>query len=103
MEKTLHDRNRQLLIAQEGSSPVGTVRLDLADGVWEMSWTVAPHARGRGIARKMVAAAAGQVTEPVRAEVRSENLASARVAEHAGMRLQHERDGMRYYFREALP
>ena len=38
--------------------PVGTVRADHSKGVYELSWTVAPAARGQGVAKEMVAMAA---------------------------------------------
>ena len=44
---TLTNTNRRLLIAEESGVPVGTIRADYSDGMFELSWTVAPNARGR--------------------------------------------------------
>ncbi len=102
LKKTLSNPNRRLLVAEEDDSPVGTVRADLSEGVWELSWTVAQNARGRGVAKRMVALLAQQISVPIRAEVKSGNIASARIAEHAGMEFNREVEGILHYSREAL-
>src|SRR2546426_7001581 len=57
LEAILKNPNRQLCIAEEDGMPVGTVRADLdpSDGSHELSWTVSPKARGRGLGKEMVA------------------------------------------------
>jgi RimJ/RimL family protein N-acetyltransferase len=102
LTKTLSNANRRLLVAEENGSPVGTVRADLSEGVWELSWTVAPNARGRGVAKQIVTLLAQKISEPIRAEVKSDNIASARIAEHAGMAFDREVEGISHYSREAL-
>jgi RimJ/RimL family protein N-acetyltransferase len=102
LTKTLNDASRQLFVAEEIGVPVGTVRADLADGVHELSWTVAPSARGRGVAKRMVALLASQISEPIRAEVKSGNTASTRISEHAGLLFAREADGVLHYRRAAL-
>jgi len=102
LTKTLNNANQKLLIAEEDGTPVGTVRADLSEGVWELSWTVAPNARGRGVAKRMVALLAHTISDPVRAEVKAGNVASARIAEYAGMAFHREVEGVRHYSREAL-
>ncbi len=99
---TLDDPNRRLLIAEHRGVPVGTVRADLSAGVWELSWTTAPQARGRGLTKQMVALLSRQISDPIRAEVKVGNIASARIAEHAGMQLESEADGILHYRRDAL-
>ncbi len=102
LSRTLSNPNRRLYIAEEDSVPVGTVRADLFDGVWELSWTVSPRARRQGVAKRMVGMLANQILEPIRAEVKTGNIVSARIAEHAGMEFQRETDGVLHYKREAL-
>ncbi|HSP07591.1 MAG TPA: GNAT family N-acetyltransferase [Acidobacteriota bacterium] len=102
LTKTLNNTHRRLFVAEENGVPVGTVRADFSDGVYELSWTVAPNARGHGVAKRMVALAARQISEPIRAEVRAGNIASARIAEHAGMEFDREADGVLHYRRAAL-
>ena len=102
LTRVLNNQNRRLLIAEEDGVPVGTVRADYSDGVYELSWTVAPNARGRGVGKRMVALLAKQITEPIRAEVKVGNEASGRIAEHAGMKYEREDNGVLYYRRAAL-
>ena len=102
LTRTLKNANRRLFVAEENGVPVGTVRADFSEGVWELSWTVAPDARGRGAAKRMVALLAHQISEPIRAELKARNIASARIAEHAGMEFERETDGVLHYRRAAL-
>ncbi|MEJ2681392.1 MAG: GNAT family N-acetyltransferase [Gammaproteobacteria bacterium] len=102
LSRTLGNPERRLCVAEEDGDPVGTVRADFADGVWELSWTVSPRARGRGVAKRMVALLANEISEPIRAEVKAGNTSSARIAEHAGMVFERETDGILHYKRAAL-
>ncbi|MBN9640737.1 MAG: GNAT family N-acetyltransferase [Achromobacter sp.] len=99
---TLANPVRQLLIAEINGVPVGTVRVDEElSGNAELSWTVAPSARGRGIAKKMVRLVADQVSETLslRAEVKAGNESSIKVALAANMQLMREVDGVLHFFR----
>jgi len=102
LSRTLNNPNRRLLVAEENATPVGTVRADFSEAVWELSWTVAPNARGRGVANQMVVLLASQIYEPIRAEVKAGNIASLRTAEHAGMEFDRETDGVLHYKRPPL-
>jgi GNAT superfamily N-acetyltransferase len=58
LRTTLERPDRRLLVGERGGEPVGTVRWDLRDhGEWEVSITVAPHARGTGLAGPLLRAA----------------------------------------------
>ncbi|WP_210509021.1 bifunctional UDP-2,4-diacetamido-2,4,6-trideoxy-beta-L-altropyranose hydrolase/GNAT family N-acetyltransferase [Naasia sp. SYSU D00057] len=88
---TLADPMRSLLIARTEGAPAGTVRFDrLDEGSAEISITLAPSARGRGLAQPVIAAAmawlAAQPSPPrlVIAEMRPENGASQRAFRAAG-------------------
>ncbi len=102
LENTLNNERRKLFIAEEDGSPVGTVRADFVDGEHELSWTVAPSARGRGVAKRMVSLLAGQILTPIRAEVKPGNKASARIAEYAGLKFAEEVDGVLHFRRAAI-
>ncbi|OQB75894.1 MAG: hypothetical protein BWX92_02310 [Deltaproteobacteria bacterium ADurb.Bin135] len=102
LSRTLGNPDRRLYVAEENGDPVGTVRADFSDGVWELSWTVSPRARGRGVAKRMVAVLANEISDPIRAEVKTGNISSARIAEHAGMVFERETDGVLHYMRAAL-
>ena len=99
---TLTNPDRRLYIAEENGDLVGTVRTDYAEGVWELSWTVSPRARGRGVAKRMVAILANEISEPIRAEVKTGNISSARIAENEDMVFEREIDGILHYRRAAL-
>ena len=103
LTKTLNNTNRRLLIAEESGVPIGTIRADYSDGMFELSWTVAPNARGCGMGKIMVALLASQITEPIRSEVYAGNEASMRIAEYAGMLYDREEEnGLLHYRRTAL-
>lgn len=101
LARTLDHPHQRLLFAQEDGAPVGTVRAAFSEGVWELSWMVAPNARGRGVAKRMVALLADQICEPIKAEVKVGNMPSARIAEHGGMELDRQADGVLHYRRVA--
>jgi RimJ/RimL family protein N-acetyltransferase len=102
LTRTLSNVNRQLLIAEENGDPVGTVRADLSENMWELSWTVAPSARGCGVGKLMVALLAKNIPGPIRAEVKVGNNASTMIAEYAGMVFNREVGSVLHYCRGAL-
>ena len=102
LNESLQNPNRLLYMAIESGSAVGTVRADWDDGCWVISWTVAPQARGRGVATRMVSRLASKIDEAIRAEVKVGNLASAKVAMRAGMQMIEEIKGVLHFRREAV-
>lgn len=88
--------NRHLLLLEEQGEPVGTVRWDREEGdfweqVWEVSITVAPRHRGRGLAVGMLLAAEKWLREEstgdairLIAAIHESNLASRRTFARAG-------------------
>ena len=102
LTSTLANPLRRLYIADENGVPVGSVRADFSDGAWVLSWTVAPTARGRGVAKQIVDVLSKQISEPLRAEIKAGNIASARIAEHAGLKFERESSGILHYKRDAL-
>ena len=98
LNQLLANPERRLLIAELDGAPVGSVRADRdGGGVTELSWTVAPTARGKGLGREMVIAALADIDGPVRAEVKVGNVASMRIAEAAGLVLVREERGVLHY------
>jgi spore coat polysaccharide biosynthesis predicted glycosyltransferase SpsG/RimJ/RimL family protein N-acetyltransferase len=89
---TLARSGRHLLVVLDGDEPVGTVRWDdEGAGEWEVSITVAPSARGRGLAGPALTAAqdwlAGHLPAPpsaLLAVVHEDNTASRRLFLRAG-------------------
>lgn len=101
LTRVLAAEDRQLLVAEENGVLVGTVRADLSGGVYELSWTVSPDARGRGVGKCIVALTAAQILEPILAKIKSDNISSVRIAEHAGMAFEREVNGVLHYSRPA--
>lgn len=102
LKATLDNSMRRLFITEQDGQPVGTVRVDQeADGSVELSWTVAPEARGRGIASRMVQLAVDEVLVScsVRAEVKTGNEASIKVAKAAGMQVTKQDGEVLHFYR----
>jgi RimJ/RimL family protein N-acetyltransferase len=77
--------NRDIRIAEEEGRPVGVVRADHCDGGWELSWIVAPEARGRGIGQCMLRQFTLVLEGRLTAIIRADNTASIKVAAAAGL------------------
>jgi UDP-2,4-diacetamido-2,4,6-trideoxy-beta-L-altropyranose hydrolase len=104
MQATLANPLRRLLVAEESGKAVGTVRIDFQTGnLALLSWSVAADARGRGVAKRMVSMAIQEVPAEytVRAEIKSDNVASMKVAEAAGLQLSMQEGATCYFVRQA--
>lgn len=98
----LQDSKRHLYVVECEGVLVGTVRIDEQNGMSELSWTVAPEHRGKGLGKRMVLKLASSVERPIYAEVKKGNVASEKIALHAGMRfLSCDSSGMLRFHREA--
>lgn len=90
LRRVLESADRVLLVAEHDGDPAGTVRFDQEDpGVWEVSITLAPEYRGRGMAGALLAAGERALGERrqvrrVLATVHRENAASVALFERAG-------------------
>lgn len=80
----------RLLVAEESGTPVGTLRINHGE---EMSWTVAPEARGCGTGKDMVRQAAFPGAS---AQIKASNFASQKVALNAGFRLVEDGELQRW-------
>lgn len=98
----LNCRHRKIFIAEYNGSPVGTVRSDYHENFHELSWTIAPNARGKGLGKKMVAKFAGTIEEPILAKIKKGNDASIHIAEYAGMTFEKKKKKFLYYTRDVL-
>ncbi len=101
LRESLENPDRMIFIVERDGVPVGTVRSDFDGETYELSWTVAPEVREQGIGKTMVALLAVQIEGPIRAEVRIGNVASVRIAEHVGMKLESVEEGIQHFRREA--
>lgn len=77
--------DRRLLVAEQEGEAVGTVRLDQGAEGCELSWTVAPAQRGRGVGKAIVAAATALAGPgALIARIKRGNAVSLRIAEACG-------------------
>ena len=99
LNSILANENRQLFIAIENEIPVGTVRADFDNttDVFELSWTISPSYRGKGIGKEMVKLLADRLNAKIRAEIKKGNISSMRIAEFAGLTMKLEENGVLYY------
>lgn len=107
--RSLQNPDRRLYIAEFASIPIGTVRWDRKDDTWEISITVAPQARGRGLAAPMLAAAEQALdvdhATSALAVVHNDNNGSARLFAGAGYLpyLPADEDGFATYAKWLFP
>jgi RimJ/RimL family protein N-acetyltransferase len=102
LKRILANENRKLYVAEKDGVPVGTVRVDSEALGYELSWTVSPTMRGSGIGKAMVSRLAKGIPESIRAEIKTGNIASIRIAEEAGMVFEREEKGVLHYRRDAV-
>ncbi|MGO2355513.1 MAG: GNAT family N-acetyltransferase [Marinomonas foliarum] len=88
---------RLLWIAEMDGVAVGTCRADRLENAWELSWTVAPEARGKGFAHQMLSKLVRGFDEPLVAQVKAGNIASMKLAERAGFALDKQEHGVLFY------
>lgn len=101
----LESDDRLLLVAEIDGQAVGTVRADFRTGRHsaELSWTVAPSARGRGLGKEMVRLLADYLASyRLYARVKTGNQASHAIAAHAGLAILQESQGVTEYERPPL-
>ena len=82
--KDLNSADRIMKIAEADGEPVGVVRADRANAGWELSWTVAPKSRGRGIGGEMLKLFVADLEGPLMASIHRANQASIKMAQAAG-------------------
>ena len=89
LEKSLKNPSRILCIAEYVGEPIGTLRADLRnDGFTEVSYTVAPTARGRGLSKPMVLTFAGEYVagKKIAADIKKGHAPSESVAKALGLK-----------------
>jgi UDP-2,4-diacetamido-2,4,6-trideoxy-beta-L-altropyranose hydrolase len=87
-------RRRLLLVEAPNAIPLGQVRLEQADGGWEIGYLLDPAFRGFGLGAAILRAALGAVPDatPLLARVKSANAASLRVFRRLGFREERVED-----------
>jgi RimJ/RimL family protein N-acetyltransferase len=93
----LNKNDKYFFVAYKDDIPVGSVRAVSVNGLWCLSWVIAPSFRGRGLAKDMLALLVEKIDGPMQAEVKVNNHPSIKVAEHIGMKLEKICDGFLYF------
>jgi L-amino acid N-acyltransferase YncA len=84
-EASLHSQSRIIYIAELEDKPIGTLRTDLVhESLYELSWTVAPEFRSRGLGKKMLSGFVNTISYDFCARIKQNNKSSIRISEHAG-------------------
>jgi RimJ/RimL family protein N-acetyltransferase len=78
--------DRVIRVAEEDGRAVGVVRADRSATGCELSWTVAPEARGRGIGQRMLKKFAASLDGRLIAVIRKDSAGSAKIATAVGLR-----------------
>ena len=102
LKRIMANENRKLYVAEIDGVPVGTARVDSEAFGYELSWTVSPTMRSSGIGKTMISLLAKGISEPIRAEIKTGNITSIRIAEEAGMVFDREEKGVLHYRRDAV-
>jgi RimJ/RimL family protein N-acetyltransferase len=99
LNSILGNENSQLFIAIDNGIPVGTVRADFEklNNQFELSWTISPDFRGKGIGKIMVKLLVEKLQANFRAEIKKGNIASVKIAEYVGMTFKQEANGVLHY------
>ncbi len=105
LEKTLKNPSRFLFVAEERGTPIGTVRADMSeDGKeFELSWTVAPEERGKGIGKRMVSLILSEdflLGKKLKAEIKEKNIPSIKIAKSLGFQKEEVSDGLFMWTKE---
>lgn len=103
LDKSLAEARRELFICRDDDddAPIGVIRRDDEGAVSELSWTLNPDYRGRGLGKAMLWSFVTRYPGRYRAEVKASNIASQRMCVHAGFRLGEEKGGVFHFYREA--
>lgn len=88
---------RQLWIAEIDGVAVGTCRADRVENAWELSWTVAPEVRGKGVAYQMLSKLVRSFDESLVAQIKADNFGSLKVAERVGFVLDKQEGTVLFY------
>ena len=102
LTKSLVNPDRTIFIFEENGIPAGTCRIDREvekDGreVFELSWTIAPKQRGKGLGKKMLGELLALETlrgKLIKATIKSDNLASVKMVEKFGFHLERDEKGV---------
>lgn len=79
--------------------PAGTIRADFNElfDAWELSWMLAPEARGKGLGKAMLKAIIPLISGKLMARIKPENTASEKMTLYCGFRFVGIKDGLKVF------
>lgn len=89
---SLQNPNRKIYIASVDLQKIGMLRMDQKTEYTELSWCLDPAFRGKGFGRKMLLDFVSEQKKTFVARIRSNNIASIKIAESVGFRLNTQID-----------
>ncbi|PKQ06461.1 MAG: N-acetyltransferase [Alphaproteobacteria bacterium HGW-Alphaproteobacteria-12] len=104
LEQSLADPARRIFIVEdEAGVSVGTIRVDGRQdggegkvGAAELSWTVSPDCRGKGLGKAMLLGFVRLHDGAYTAQIKARNLQSMKIAGHAGFAVARSEGGIIY-------
>lgn len=95
--------NRLIFIGESAEGPIGSIRADLLEnGCYQLSWMVAPHARGRGFGKQLLRQFCRKFAKHrLTAQIKATNGASIGMVEACGFKLDSTSDGVQLWLRDA--
>lgn len=92
LTRILASADHVIRIAEADGIPVGVVRADRRGRGWELSWTIASQARGRGFGSHMLSCFVQSLDGRLTAVIRKDNAASKKIAAAADLKFKGEAD-----------
>lgn len=99
--KKLSNPFSKLFILEKDKSAVGQIRYDKTDeNTWELDFSISQRFRGMGLGKTIVELSMIQISGPIVAVVRQNNIASRQVFERLGFQIQNKDDDIIKYIYE---
>lgn len=98
LEQLLQNPHATLYIIECDGEPAASLRADhLPEGEIELSWTVDPSHRGKGLGKALLTQARSLIKGVLIAQIKKTNSASIKMAEAAGFQQIQESDGVLFF------
>lgn len=92
--------NSKIYILENGNLPIGQIRYDRKEqGFWYMDFFIEQKFRGLGLGKKIIELSRSNISGPVKALVKKENLASNKVFQKLGFEKTQSEKGFVEYLR----
>lgn len=92
--KKINDpNNTEIYILEKDGRPLGQVRFDKIDGIWEIDYSIDKQYRGLGLGGRIIELGIEELKKDVKAIVKIENLSSCKVFENLGFKNENTSDG----------